>query len=77
MPNISNNEVKESLKKNEPKSTPRFNALLILSKDIESVVKSNTIAWKKIYELHKPTKEVVQIDDVEKNDEEINDDEID
>lgn len=75
-------EVKESLKKNEQKIIPRFNAFLILSKDIESIVQSNTIAWNNIYALHKPTKEVVQIvddkddeekEDIEKkNDEEIN-----
>lgn len=77
MPNLSDKEVKESLKKNEQKLTPKFNTFLILSKDIEPDVKSNIIAWKDIYGLHKPTKEVVQIEDVEKDDEEINIDEID
>ena len=61
--------------------TPKFNAFMILSKDIELVVKSNTTTWKNIYGLHKPSEEVVQIDDekedIEKDDEEINDDEID
>ena len=73
MPTISNKEVKESVNMNEQKLTPKFNAFLILSKDIESIVHSNIISWKNIYGLHKPTKEVVQIDDVEKDDEEIND----
>ena len=51
------------MKDNETKLTPKFNTLLIFSKDIESMVKSNTIAWKKIYGLHKPSDHVVKIDD--------------
>ena len=58
--------------------TPRFNAFLILSKDIELVVKSRKNTLKNIYGFHKSTKEVVQIDeekdgereDAEKDDEE-------
>lgn len=82
MPNLSDKEVRESLKKNEKKLTPKFDALLILSKDIESVVKSSTIAWKNIYGLHKPSDNVVQIDDKDgeyddmEEDAEIKDDEI-
>ena len=82
MPNVTDKEVKEYLKKNEKKLTPKFNTCLILLKDIESMVKSNTTTWKNIYRWHKPSDYVVQVDDkyVEENDVveevEIRDDEI-
>ena len=84
MSSLSDKEVKESLTKNKENMTSKFNAFLILSKDIESIVKSNTTTWKNIYILHKPSEEVLQVDDekddeedVEKDYEVINDDEID
>ena len=83
IPSLSDKEVKESLKKNEQKLTPKFNTFLIFLKDIQSVVKSNTTTWKNIYGLHKPSEFLVQVDDkdVEEDDVEeeveIRDDEID
>ena len=64
------------MKENKTKLNPKFNAFLIIYKEIELVLNSNTIAWKNIYGLHKPTNQVVQIDEeggVEKDDEEIDD----
>ena len=49
MLSLNEKEVKESLKMNEKKITSEFNTCLILLKDIESMVKSNTTIWKNIY----------------------------
>ena len=55
----------------EQKFTPKFNAFLIFSNDIESMVQSNTNAWKKNYGLNvlKTTEEVVEIEDVNDDEE--------
>jgi len=75
MPDLSDKEVKEALKRHGQALTPKLNAILILSNDIESVVKSNTNAWKKNYGLNvvKPTKEVVKVDDVNDDEEDMED----
>lgn len=72
---LSDKEVKESLTKHEQKLTFKFNAFLILSNDIESIVQYNKNKWKNIYGLHeiKPNQEVVQVDDVDDEEGEQND----
>ncbi len=74
LPNISDAEVKESLKKNEGKLTLKFNTYLILMKDIEYVVKNTTNILKKIYHLHKSSDFLV---DVKANDDDNDKDEED
>ena len=82
MPSLNDKEVKESLKKNEEKITLRFNTCLILLNDIEHVVRNATNTWKNIYLLHKPSDFVVSVsekdgdDDEQKEDEEIDDEEV-
>ena len=81
MPNLSEKEVKESLKKNEEKFTLKFNTCMILLEDIEYVVKTTTTTWKSIYQLHQPSDFVVHVDDKDDEDEEeeveIRDDDLD
>ena len=60
---LSEKEVKELLKMNEKKLTLKFRTCLILLKDIESMLKSNTTTWKNIYGLHKPSEFFVHVDD--------------
>ena len=70
LPNISDAEVKESLKKNEGKLTLKFNTYLNLMKDIEYDVKNATNTWKNVYHLHKPSDFLVDVkDDDDDNDE--------
>ena len=63
MSSLSDKEGMESLKKNEEKLTHKFNTCITLLKDIEYVVKSNTSAWKNIYEQQKPSDYVLQVDE--------------
>ena len=63
LPSVTNAEVKEAMKKNEDKMTIRFHTCLILIKDIEHVVKDSTNMWKNIYLLHKPSENLVEIND--------------
>ena len=51
------------MKKNEEKMTIRFHTCLILVKDIDHVVKDATNMWKNIYHLHKPSENLVEIND--------------
>ena len=71
MPNLSYKEVNEALKKHEQTLTPKLNAFLIMSNNIEYVVQSNKNAWKKIYGLNvlKATKVAIQINDVNDDEE--------
>ena len=71
MLNILDKEVKEALEKHEQILTHKFNAFLVLLNDVELVVKSNINAWTNIYGLNviNPTKEVVQVDDVNDDEE--------
>ena len=67
---LSDNQVKESLKKNEEKTTFKFNTCLILINDIEHVVKNATNTWKNIYILHKQSDFIVNVSDKDEDDDE-------
>ena len=80
MPNLTDKEVKESLKKNEEKLTLRFNTCLVLMKDIEHVVRNTTNTWKNVYVFRKLSDFLVNVndeddDDKGQKDEEENDEE--
>ena len=81
MSSLNEKEVKESLKKNKKKFTLKSNICMILLKDIEYVMKKNTITWRHIYQLHRHRDFVVHIDEKEgeyqEEEVEIKDDEID
>ncbi len=77
MPNLTNKEVKESLKKNEENLTLIFNTCLILLKEIEHVVKNATNTWKNIYLLHKLSAFPKSISDKDDEDEQEKDEEKD
>lgn len=74
MLSLSEKEVKESLKKNEEKFTLKFNTYLVLMKDIESMVKSTTTTWKKIYNLQQSSDFIIHVsekDDKEDDEEDV------
>ena len=70
MPNLSKNEIKESLKKNEKNFTLKMNTCMILIKDIKCVVNVATTTWKNIYKLHQPNDFFVHIDDKDDDEDE-------
>jgi Na+-transporting methylmalonyl-CoA/oxaloacetate decarboxylase gamma subunit len=78
MSNLIENEVKESLKKNEEKLILKFNTCLILLKEIEHVVKNATNTWKNVYLIHKLSDFLVSISDKDdEDDQEIDEEKID
>lgn len=75
MPNLTDKEVKESLKKNEEKLTLRFNTCVILLKEIEHVVKNKMNTWKNVYLLHKLSNFPVSLSDKDDEDDQEKDEE--
>ena len=53
IPSLSDEEVQESLKKNEERITLKFNTCLNLINDIEHVVRNAKNTWNNIYSLKK------------------------
>jgi hypothetical protein len=63
IPTLTYAEVKEALKKNEHKMTPKFHTFLVLSKQIETIVRDSTIVWRRIYNLPMPSDPAITIED--------------
>lgn len=63
LPNLTNAEIKEVMKKNKEKMMMRFHTCFILVKDIEHVVKDAIDIWKNVYHLHKPSEFPIDIKD--------------
>ncbi|GLJ42660.1 hypothetical protein SUGI_0884330 [Cryptomeria japonica] len=70
LPNLTYQEVKEALKKNEHQMTLRFHTFLVLSKQIEAIVNNATIVWKRIYNLPMPSDPTVTTEREKEEDEE-------
>jgi hypothetical protein len=68
LPTLTYAEVKEALKKNEHLMTLRFHTFLVLTKEIEPIVKDATIMWRRIYNLPMPSDPTVTIEDDDKDD---------
>ena len=67
VPDLTDAEIKKALKDHPGRMNMRFNTCLILLKSIEPVVKNATDVWSDVYKLHKPTEEIVEINDDENN----------
>jgi hypothetical protein len=70
LPNLLDNEIKADLKKHEGKMLLRFHSCQVLINKIEPVVRDITNMWKNIYHLHEPSKNIVEIKDIDSSDEE-------